>query len=292
MGYLNHFVGQLKWPVRWVRGVSTGALQATIIAHGDSGLRSLNDLWLGLRKAKDLFDEYPWWRKALNVVGGAAFASNKPLARLLTKIVRVHKIKSSGIDLRVGVTNFNTKEFYEVGPAQMESERFLRFVLASTAIPGEFGGQKIEPTGAVPGGWYFDGGVMNMIPTLESLIDDETVERVVVCLCNPMELSVDSRKYNRLVRNVKEALTIAMHDNWMGDLRLMRRLIEKTNQKVRDGALGYEAKRLIDFIVMAPTEPLPIGTLEIEPNKIRQTIAIGRNIAQRTVDDYYAQEDR
>lgn len=287
VGYSQYMIRERQWPIRWVRGVSTGALQAVMLAHGqDLGLTYLEALWLGLTKRSDLFETRGFLGKVWGLFSGTSLASNEPLFRLLKRSVKVSEVVASGVDVKVGTVNFNTKSFHEVGPNDVPEEMFLRFTLASTSIPGEFPGQWI--VGAMPfsDGWYFDGGTMNVMPTLDGLIE-AGADRIVLCLCNPINLPPDKGRYDSTIPILKEAMSIALHDNYAGDLLRMQDSVEAVNAKILAKEPGYGDKRLIDFIILAPDGDAPIGTLEVDPAKIRDCIELGRRIARLAITRYY-----
>mgnify|MGYP003395950305 CR=1 FL=1 len=90
-----------------------------------------------------------------------------------------------------------------------------------------------------------------------------------------------------MLKSVKEALHITMFDNWTGDLEVARKEIDNVNALVRAGHPDYKNKKCVDFIVLGPKVPLPIGTLEVDHKKIVQTIDIGRTIARETIEEFY-----
>jgi NTE family protein len=286
VGYARYIITDLKWPVRWVRGVSTGALQAVMLAHGSEyGIEALESLWLGLMEESDLFRRHGWFGKLLALLGKPSFSSNEPLRDLLRERVDFARLIRSGVDLRVGVTNFNTKRYLEVSPLGMERDTFLKFVIASTSIPGEFPGVYMDDPAYSPG-WYFDGGVTNMVPTIHQLIKDGA-SRIVVCLCSPDDLPTDGNNYDSVVSAIKEALSITMHDNWTGDLEVAKKEIDGINALVESGHPEYRNKKRVDFIILGPKTDLPIGTLEVDSKRIRQTIDLGHRIAQETIEAHY-----
>jgi len=286
IGYLQYIVRERHWPINWAFGVSTGALQAVGLAQGiDYGMTMLEALWLGLKNTGDLFQTRGILGKILGLIGGSGLASNAPLGRLLHDKISVQRIRQSGVECRVGVTNFNTKHFIQVGPNGLSDDAFLKFTLASTSIPGEFSGIWIDEA-PYAAGWYFDGGVMNMIPQVDGLIK-AGARRIVVCLCNPLILSDDGARYNATIPALKEALNISLHDNWTGDLDRMQKDIEWTNEQVRGKSEFSKGKREIDFIVLAPPQLPPVDSLEVDPKKIRLTIDMGKQVAQETIGGHY-----
>lgn len=294
VGMSNTLISDMGWPIKAVRGVSTGSLTAVMLGMGtEYGLQALNDLYKGLTKTSDLFNEYPWWKKLAKLAfGGAAIADSRPLFELLLKMVDPVRLRESGIDVAVGVTNYNTKRFMQVHANQVGFALFMEYVWASTSIPVEFKGHFLRPNGAVglDEGWCFDGGVMNMIPTLDGLIGNPDIDRIVVCLCNPLTLPRDEEKWDKILKNAIEGLNLSIHDNWTGDLKRMSKTVEKINSHVRAQTPGYENHREIDFLVLAPSIMPPVDSLKVDAGKIRQTINIGEQVAVGAVLDYYRRE--
>lgn len=293
VGYVRHMCHTRQWEIDTVSGVSTGALQAAVLGMGQfGGLIKLEELWFGLEKTEDLFLRPGWLKKSWRVLFGKSMSSNVPLRDLILKTVNVDTLRNPKVkpNVGVGVVDLSDGSYRHVTPDMVGNGIFLEFVLASTSIPGEFPAMYIDALHKeLPPSWYCDGGVTSMIPAIDGLIKGG-VERIVVCLCNPLKVDRNYRKYDRTIPVMERALEVCLHDNWTGDLDRMRSEVERINRFIREGKLN-DGKRIIDFIVMAPTPPLPIGTLDVDPKKIRRAVHMGEEIACRAIDSYYGQSD-
>lgn len=291
--------------LRWVRGVSTGALQAVCWGMGyKDGVRLSETMWRGLTKREDLFEVPSVWprvgsvlwnlvtlrpKNAISGALGKELLSNAPLRRLLREKIDVQKIRESGIETKVGVVDLVTGNYYEVGPENRPDQEFIDFTGDSTAIPGSFqASQRQSVINHPPRGWYVDGGVTSMIPSIDDLIS-AGAERIIVALCNPINLPPEDEDYSGAWDSINRALGVTLHDNWTGDLLRIQRRIEQINEEIREG-VAKPGKRIIDFIVLAPQSIPPIGTLEVVQSKITKTSALGEIIAGNTFDSYYLTE--
>ena len=283
VGALDFLVNEKGVDFRIVGGVSTGALQAVMVAQGDVG--KLLEVWKGIESPDDIFTE-----RIGGILGGLFGAdsvySNEPLEEKIRKHVKPERILASGRKLRIGVASLQTGEYRLV----TETSGSLKdWILASTAIPAFF--EPVEKLGEQ----FVDGGVRDVTP-LGGVID-ERPDACLVILASPLKMKPTAKPFPNLVKIGMRAIDVMSDEVLRNDLEearwvngLLRALdhAETTIRGLGDAAALQALAPLREFLreysviptyTLAPKK-LVIDTLDFDPDHIKAALKQGRDQAR------------
>jgi len=285
VGHICGLIEKCQWKnVILVEGISTGSLQATALAQGVTHISKLVDIWDTITFKKVCKGTAWKFLKWVNGIFGGGVYSLDPLKKLMTEFIDINLIRNSGIALRVGVVDYNLKEFQHWNPLSFPEDEFFRRIIASCSIPGEMRGQNFEKHGR--NHWCFDGGVMDVIPQVDTAIE-MGADRIIFSLCRSGVPLVDNDNYNTGIKTLKETLSLMTGDGIRDDLQIAKNSIERINEEVRNGV--DTNKRIIDFILL---EPAPyrenVGTLEFDQKKMKCSQLAAQDEAVQQAFDYYS----
>lgn len=283
VGALDYLINEKKVDFEIICGVSVGALNASMVAQGD--FNTLKEIWLGIKSTRDIF------RQRLFGFLGAFFGAdsvycNRPLWKKIDRYVDPEKIKKSGRELRVGTVSLQTGQYISVDQNYLE---FKKWILASTAIPVTF--EPIE----LKNQQFIDGGVRDITPLSTAI--NLGAERIFVILASPTNVRQENKEYRRLIDIGVRSLDIVLAEVCANDLRIaemvnanirswneLKKRVQSRGNKVEElyQNIGFihEKHREIAFIKIIPEEEI-IGTLEFNPQKIRQAMNLGYSEAKK-----------
>jgi NTE family protein len=308
VGAVDYLVNDLGYDFQVIAGVSTGSLNAIVLAQGAgvAGLAeqvaALKDLWFGIRSAEDIYGGR-FLGKALAFVWKDSIFSPKPLREKLERHVDPERLKRSGRELRVGAVDLKSGAYRTID----QNNPFIReWTLASSSLPLLF------PPVAVEGMHAVDGSVRNVTPLQEALealksIDQPRSEpdEMYVLLASPLEATRDSGTWTSGLKVAQRSVSILVNEVFREDLRQAVtvneavRFYEMIRMKLEGSVGAAEAERFLKAIPFRFRPPdyryVRIWTvmpaiefseaLEFDPKKIRQAFQAGREAAARAVDE-------
>lgn len=187
-------VGALEWLIDnehmtfdIIAGVSTGALQAVMLAMGKWDRLKL--LWLTIKREDIMTGSMGWMSAVKMALGKKSIYGNKPIYELLKREVKGELI-SDDIMLIIGAACLRTGEFVEV---QKHWSNLTQFILASTAIPIIWEPVQISASYRD----MVDGGVRNVCP-LGSVLKYDPDEIIIINCSAPAEMAQEKEFDNAL----------------------------------------------------------------------------------------------
>lgn len=304
VGAVDYLVNELGLDFPVIAGVSTGSLNAVILAQGagPDGLRAqlaaLKDLWFAVRSSDDVYTTR-FLGKILAFVSKDSIYSSKPLREKVRQHVIPERLRGSGRELRIGAVTLETGDYHTID--QRDSE-IRDWALASGSMPLLFPPVRIRDQAAV------DGGIRNVTPLRDAFAalkalppaTGEEPDELYVVLASPLALTrvparwktgldIGRRGVDVLVNEVfREDLSYALTIN-----RAVRRYLEMrrhcAGRTAELQALDATPFRPPKYRVARIRTILPereySETLEFDPRKIREAFAAGRAAAQAPLDE-------
>lgn len=278
VGALDYLINEKKVDFDIICGVSVGALNASMVAQGDSN--TLKKLWLEIKSPRDIFRQ-----RLFGVLGGLFGAdsvySNRPLWKKIDQYVDPEKIRKKGKELRIGTVSLQTGEYISVN---QNFPDLKKWILASTSIPVTFEPINLDKKQVI------DGGVREITPLSTAI--ELGAERIFVILASPTNVRHHpDKEYRSLMEIGVRSLDIVLAEVCANDLRIaemvnanirswnaVKKKVESSGHRVKDFFQGidfiHDKHREIEFIDIIPEEEI-IGTLEFNPGNIRQAISAG-----------------
>ena len=303
LGAVEYLVNEHKVDPEVIVGVSTGTLNAAILAQGKgrAGLRKqmahLKDIWFSLREDDDIY--YTRFGGIFGMLFKAdSLYSNKPLWRRIQDNVDPRLLRNSGRLLRIGVVDLMSGEYSVVDG---RDERILEMIRASASIPVFFNPVDV---GAAR---FVDGGVRNITPlnaafdalaelaeaqpdgnrTTATTGDDR--DTIYVILASPLteDPVTSQRDMDSGLEIFKRSLSLLMNEIYRNDLRMAALINASLDYHLRCrldvGAMpaGHPyAKYHFANLVLIKPDKVHMGTLEFDPRKIRAAHRAGRKQAK------------
>ncbi len=250
----------------FISGISVGSLNATLWAQ-EQNLELLEDVWRGIKGNSDIYRKN-WFRPCKLY---RSLYDNKPLRRKINKYIDTEKLKSSPIELQIGVVQLQSGGYSIIDKFNADYKDML---LASTAIPVVF------PAVTWREHEYVDGGVRNVAP-LKAAIDFGCT-KVYIFHCYSLEMIAQEKKIKNLVNIGIQSFAIMYNEILKNDIAAC----EKINQAVRAKKI-FPGKnyRLVELIRIEPPADQQFGDeLDFSPSKISRNIDLGYEIAKDILD--------
>jgi len=283
VGALDYLIKEKGINFEIICGVSVGALNAAMVAQGDFDL--LRKIWLEIKSEKDIFRQR-FFGILSGLFGVESVYTNRPLWKKIDQCVDPEKIRNSGKEFRVGTVSLQTGEYISVN---QNFPDLKKWVLASAAIPVTF-----EPI-RLKGEQIIDGGVRDITPLSTAIELD--AERIFVILASPTNVKWIEKEYKSLMEIGVRSLDIVLAEVCANDLRIakmvnadirswneLKKKVESSGYRIKDFYRNidfiHEKHREIELIDIIPEEDI-IGTLEFNPEKIREAITAGYEEAKK-----------
>lgn len=312
LGVVDYLVNDLKMDFQVICGVSTGALNASMLSQGKGydglkeKLEKLKEVWFSIGSEKDIY------KKGLKIDFPriVSLYDLSPLKDKIDEHINPEDLKSSGKEFRIGVVSLNTGEYI---PIDSQQSAVRDFILASSSIPVYF------PPVEIKRQLFVDGGVREITPladafrTLKKLRgNQETPEsssgsgqdEIYVVLASPLKIKrVESSETNNIWEILKRSVEILISEIYHDDLKhaeevneyiekietirkdLYGRLERDEVDRIFDGIkFRYKEKKQARVkIIKFEPEREYIDSLEFNPRKIRRAFEAGRKIAEKVM---------
>jgi len=216
VGALEYLLKEKKEHFKIVCGVSSGALNAMMVAQGLDYFERLKEIWM--RQAETgleiIPERFTLAEKVIRSVlpGGIFYRQLGEMnglednTRLLETIEEnttdlPKKLTETGVHLRIGVVSLQTGKYYSLDPSDPAlAPHTSEIILSSTAIPIAFSPGEFAYDGSKQ---WIDGGV-NQVTPIEDAIQVAATrgiplsEAIVVCSA-PLETEATSREFKGLI---------------------------------------------------------------------------------------------
>jgi len=243
-----------------VAGVSTGNLQAVMVAQGKH--RELYQLWDTIEE-KDIFKRKPLWFAGV-LLGAKSVYDQRPLYE---KIKRYVKAADFVIPFRTGAVCLEDGKYYTISE---KSAHLHEYIYASASIP------VVAESVTIDGKNYVDGGVRNITPLKEAV--DFGCDQIIVVLCSPRQVEQVKQVSKKAIAVGSRALGIILNEIYNEDLAYA----EKINNLVERG-LG-EGYRKIKLTIIEPEQEV-IGTTEFNRPKLEAGKKYGYERAKKILGE-------
>ncbi len=203
--YIKQYYPSVWDNVKYVSGVSVGALNATLLAMGDDGWVKLFNLWKTIRKEDIMEGDTQWYNMLWRLYKKRkSIYSNRPLAKLVANIVDIDKIEK---ELSIGVVNLTDGEYHKI---RKNSPNFKSLLVASASIPIVF------PPVYIKKNCYVDGGVRNVSPLKDVL--KYNPDRIIVINCSDPDKPRHGKTPKNILDIAQKSLDILMNEVFRNDL--------------------------------------------------------------------------
>lgn len=160
-------------------GISTGALQAAMMAQGSTleeqmdQIGKLGTLYHSISGNDSIYTgPKTTLGKAINLVLREGLYNPSPLLKLIREHINPAKLRASSTSYECGVVELESGLYREIDPTIiLNDESFLRFILASASMPGYFPAVPIRDEWSKLVRHYVDGGIRNVVPPLRRAVD-------------------------------------------------------------------------------------------------------------------------
>jgi len=319
LGVVDYLVNDRGLDFEVIAGVSTGSLNAVILAQGvgASGIRTevaaLKDLWFGIRSNDDIYTSR-FLGKILAFISKNSMFSSDPLRKKLEKSVSPAKLAASGKDLRIGAVVLESGDYVT---ADQKNPSILAWALGSSSMPVFFPPVSVEGISAV------DGGVRNITPLKDAFaalktraagtdgpkggraVADPDTDEMYVVLASPLGIPEAAGPWKTGIDVAKRAVGILINEIFRADLERaftvnQAVMFYDSIQAKLAAALGEaEARKVLDSLPFPYRPPdyryvrlrtiLPdreySETLTFDPKLIREAFEGGREAARHALDE-------
>jgi NTE family protein len=169
LGVVDYLMNDLKMDFQVICGVSTGALNASMLSQGrgydglKEKLEELKKIWFSIHSEKDIYKigvrSLEFGVRSLGLPRIVSIYDYSPLKDKINKNIKPQNLVSSGKEFRIGVVSLNTSEYLSIDQG---NPRVRDFILASTSIPVLF------PPVEIKRQLFIDGGVREVTPLADA----------------------------------------------------------------------------------------------------------------------------
>lgn len=240
-------------PVRLVAGTSAGALNATLVAAGQTDL--LEETWRGLTREQVYYLRpsvffmglLPGWLTLWRVNAAGSLLDPSPLRELIESRVDLERVRRSPIRLLIVTADLQrrAKRLFDNRTVSVDA------LMASVAVPGAF------PPAMVDGALLFDGGLTGRAPILDALEAGVDVRRAVVIM------SYAEGERGAPPTTIRRAVEAAFE---MGMVTQIAREVELARFRYPD----------VEIQLLTPTAPLDLRPLDFDPPALAGVLEQGK----------------
>ena len=300
VGAAEHLIIERGLDFDVIAGTSTGCLNASLLAQG-AGLeglqwevRHLRSIWLGIDGRSDIY-----LPRLLSPVlfwfAQTSFFSTEPLRRLIHEHLHPEKLRNSGKELRIGVTELQSGKFRSI----TQHENHIReWVLASASVPLVFPPVHVEGIQAVDGSVRQFQPMTIALAALNKLGSDDEEREIYCVLSDPIEVQrregtfESGRRIGWRISNILPIEAVRMDfaralqaNHAVRAYLRARQALEgmPDGQRVAEALESFPFRppqyRPVKIFLVAPDHEL-IRPLNFDPGKIRSVHEEGRRAAQ------------
>lgn len=264
LGMLDFLINEKKLEFDIITGISVGALNALLVAQGDFDI--LRKIWFDIKGNRDVYRNKIFWFARFPWLEG--YYDFKPLRSLMDRYFSREKLVNQAKKLRIGVVSLQKPDILYID----ESHPDLKdYVFASATIPVIADPVKIEEM------QFIDGGVVDIVP-LKCAVD-LGADEIYVLLASPLALQKEERVYKNLFEIAMRSFDIIMNEIMRNDVKTVLKV-----NKILETFGTYKNYRHIDIHFFTPEQAV-IGTLEFNPDKIRNAHSHGYSIAEKLYEE-------
>ncbi len=306
LGVVDYLVNDLRMDFQVICGVSTGALNASVLSQGKGydglkeKLEKLKEIWFSIDSERDVY------KKGIKIDFPriVSLYDLSPLKDKLNKQINPKDLASSGKEFRIGVVSLNTGEYISVDSQQ---PAVRDFILASASIPVFF------PPVEIKRQLFVDGGVREITPladafsALKRLRTQDSrpeTDEIFIVLASPLKIKkVKSPEANNIFEILKRAVEILVSEIYKDDIKhaeevneyiekleaLRGRLYQRLNRDEVERLfeeLDFRYKRKnqasVKIIAFEPDKEY-MDSLEFNPKKIKRAFESGRKVAKEVM---------
>lgn len=198
---------------------------------------------------------------------------NSMLHSMVHRELSVERIRGGGVPLAVGAVNMASGEITYAEPT---SPNFLKWVVASTAIP------VIMPLTRIGDAVYYDGGLRDIAPLGRAI--HLGADRIVCIVCQPEHVSKRTFNEGNLISLVQRSMDIVTNEIVMNDLHHVHLINELIDREGVDSPMvrahGY---RRVECEVIRPDEEIDVQIDRFRSQDIASMINTGRNSAATAI---------
>lgn len=304
LGVVDYLVNDMNMDFKVICGVSTGALNASILSQGKGyegikeKLKELKEIWFSITSEKDIY------KKGLKIDFPqiVSLYDGSPLKDKINKNIKSSDLASSGKEFRIGVVSLNTGEYK---PIDQNSPMIRDFILASASIPVFF------PPVEIKRQLFVDGGVREITPLadafralrrLQTSDFRNQTDEIYVVLATPLRIKkIRGSETNNIYEILKRSIEILTSEIYKDDIkhaeevneyiekleilkgRLFERFGRDEGSKLLEGLeFRYEKRNQtsVKIILFEPDREY-MDSLEFNPKKIKRAFEAGRKCAEK-----------
>jgi predicted patatin/cPLA2 family phospholipase len=253
-------------------------------------------------------------RSIFDILTHDAIYDSNPLWSLINSMItreRYERIIASPMDLYITTVNLQTGqvEYWNqrhsgpvadpAGPGPITRQTLLRALLASASEPVLMPNVRITEGGDQ----YTDGGVREIAPL--KIAVDQGATRIYAIVLQPEKSQPQDETYDFIVKTLLRTIDLFVQEVAVNDINtatLYNRAIlylEKARKKAKTMLKAsqvreifddpknpnpFKGKKLVELYVIRPKEELPTGGLEFRPFIMAQMMEMGREAAERALD--------
>ena len=223
LGAVDYLVKEKKLDFHVIAGVSTGSLNAIMLAQGAGidGLKQqlelLEQIWFGISSYRDVFRKR-FLAKLLVLFAKPSLYEPNPLRKKIERYVDSTKLRNSDKQLRIGAVCLETGDYRSIDQTERE---ILTWTLASSSIPLMF------PPVKCNGDSNVDGGVRNVTPLkdafaalkqLRAYQPSAEPDEMYVVLASPPDVQKELRRWKDGLSIGKRTVTLLLNEVFREDI--------------------------------------------------------------------------
>lgn len=264
-------------------GVSVGSINALMLAQEvdfSVSVEKLYSLWSQIR-TKDVWRRFKYWPPNITWLGPLrtffqdGLYDPYPLLNLIEHHFEQDKIEASGKDLRMGVVEKTTGQYFEITE---KDQNLPKWCLASAAFP--FVLKSVIGTNGI----YSDGGQMQVTP-LKSAIEAGCTD-IDIIITGPYHVKhVPKEQMRTTFQSGIRTIDLMGSSIWQNDLKachIINRLVEADVEKDK-------SYRQVNVRIFAPEKHLSndfMGSLIFNPKDTQRMIELGKVASPQTLSEF------
>ena len=236
-----------------ITGVSVGALNACFLSMYNKNeqiiaAKELEHFWL--QNVKKDSDSYKGWLPGfltyIPAIWKGSIYSTKPLKKLLINNFNIDKMKTTDVDIHIGVCSLNSGLYETVNG---NHPQILDYILASASFPIAF------PPIEIGGELYTDGGVRNSVPVMEAIRSGASeIDVIMNSPTTPATIHKDTKDIKKLIPAALRVTDILSDEVFITDLdeackyHGIKLKVHAPERPFKQNSLDFSAKHVVSLI--------------------------------------------